>query len=268
MRLMETMALFVAAATGISRRRFFAAHATQYTIDCPPTDYDHLTKIVTKHLNHLDTYLASRPLAKHTVAAYEALVAQVPNLATQGIVLDSGCGTGKSSLRLGKMHPDRLVVGVDRSVARLSKSTANADAQQVEFVADNVVLVRADLVDFWQCPLTVHEHYLLYPNPYPKKSRLQSRWYAHPAWPLVLQNMGQRLVVRSNWKQFLVECASATKIMQEVLREQTGLVPGLDSEKWKWEEPQLRLPADPWTNFEAKYDLVGEETFEWTLEKR
>lgn len=37
------------------------------------------------------------------------------------LILDSGCGTGRSTLLLARQHPHALVVGVDKSGTRLSK---------------------------------------------------------------------------------------------------------------------------------------------------
>lgn len=44
------------------------------------------------------------------------------------VVLDSGCGTGRSSVLLARMYPHLPVVGVDRSAVRLSKGRRRAGA--------------------------------------------------------------------------------------------------------------------------------------------
>ena len=113
-------------------------------------------------------------------------------------------------------------------------ATGDYYAPAVEHAAPNVWLVRAELVDFWrllwqhqqqQRPtsssslnFTISQHYLLYPNPYPKSKRLKQRWYAHPAFPLLLAQVGAgsgKTILRSNWKQYLEEFAEATEIMNE-----------------------------------------------------
>ena len=38
------------------------------------------------------------------------------------IILDSGCGTAKSTIRLGLQYPDAIVLGIDRSLLRLTKN--------------------------------------------------------------------------------------------------------------------------------------------------
>jgi hypothetical protein len=109
-----------------------AFKTTRYTIDyCPRTDPVRLQRIVDKHATTLDRYLSHKPIAHHTLAAFQELCRQLQSKqqslnasSTHGqysIVLDSGCGTGRSSLVLGRLYPQHTVVGVDRSVARLSK---------------------------------------------------------------------------------------------------------------------------------------------------
>lgn len=313
------------------------ATRTPYTIDCPPTDPDALDSIVRKHVTTFDKFLKSRPIAAHTSAAYGALKEQIrPFLMMSAVgdggssggkrrelVLDSGCGTGRSSLHLGSLHPDRIVIGVDKSIARLEKNrffrgrggrrSGDVDADAVDGenrreedgggdddrgrhlvrqVGDNVWLVRANLVDFWHCCLLDDEidfveHYVLYPNPYPKKSRLKQRFYAHPAFPLLLQMTtttgpscgcggGGKLVIRSNWEQYLREFAasveSADRALQQ-LEQQAGAAATYKNYARQFAAsarmgPTLRDPRlEPaLTNFEEKYDEAGEATYELIFE--
>jgi tRNA (guanine-N7-)-methyltransferase len=195
----------------------------------------------------------------------------------------SGCGTARSSLILGNMYPDHLVIGIDRSLARLwrnvkfrkgdhhnSSSTVEEEFQKgngndicdgnvpaVQRASSNVILVRAELVDFWRLcareEWKISKHYLLYPNPYPKKSRLKSRWYAHAAFPILL-GLGGDIVVRSNWKGYLKEFAICTNVANECM--DLAYVPL---------GPTRRCGTNAFTNFEQKYDNVGEPTYELTL---
>lgn len=310
-----------------------ASATTQYTIDCPPTDPETLKTVVTKHVMSLDRYLSKKPIAGHTRAAFDQLQQQNPDLLVQSkdskLILDSGCGTGRSSLVLGELFPDSFVIGVDRSMVRLQKNPKvprnrslnplplettsdviedesgdgddgdGGDKEDkysqnilVQQVADNVWLVRAELVDFWHCLLEydcrVQHHYMLYPNPYPKSSRLKQRWYAHPSFPLLLHLSGDRLTVRSNWQQYLQEFALAAEVVADL--ECTGLPAGIENPAGRFFESSTGgengvdnaaaavAPLKPtvvqrsptaqasWTNFEAKYDIVGEATFELVLQ--
>lgn len=200
------------------------------------------------------------------------------------VVLDAGCGTGRSSILLAKSHPHLPVLGVDRSAVRLSKrhgasrdnessrgptlrgfregrDLEREDHEQVVggVIADvsgggveravpsqggpggggggdggdgggrkgrrrrgegtdnphpnNLLLLRADLVDLWILALRdnawkVEEHSILYPNPYPKRSQLRSRWHGHPVFPVLL-GLGGKITLRSNWKPYLDEVCQA-----------------------------------------------------------
>ena len=280
-------------------KRCLLAATTRYTIQTPPIDKSELQDRVHKGLINFDRYLTSRPVAAHTREAFEQFLAELAP--TKGapstpLILDSGCGTGRSSLLLGEKYPDCLVVGVDRSIDRLGRNARDlssnpeqkvvnpeteeddSDRQHVQQVSKNVILVRAELVHFWrlwrQHGLVAEQHYLLYPNPYPKKSRLKQRWYAHPSFPLLLLvSDGHPLILRSNWKQYLQEfadaivaCASfdcnensnndsflATQVAQMYLA----------SAK---EGPTPRTPGEAGTNFEQKYDNIGESTYELSLQ--
>ena len=105
---------------------------TQYTIDdtvCVPTDVVTLTKAVERSCRTFDKYLDKRPIAVHTRRAFETLLAHLDSTQHKnyhGLVLDSGCGTGRSTKLLAKqIHPQHLVIGIDRSFARLTKTQAN-----------------------------------------------------------------------------------------------------------------------------------------------
>jgi tRNA (guanine-N7-)-methyltransferase len=95
----------------------------------------------------LDIFLSKKPIAAHTQQAFYSLHDLIGEEAkSKPIIMDSGCGTCRSSILLGQMYPDHLVIGVDRSLARLSKQG------MVSSEDDNpVILLRAELVDFWRC---------------------------------------------------------------------------------------------------------------------
>lgn len=327
---------------------------TRYTIvDTPPIDTQQLALAVHKHLDHLGVYLDRRPVAAHTRQAFDQFQDEVqknfqphnqPTTTTHCwnglLILDSGCGTGKSSLTLGRRFPNHIVVGVDRSIDRLGRVARNLgpstssnhhhqgsprgddynkhscnendghfvhddnDNQQtqpqgnrhVQRVASNVILVRAELVHFWRLWVAhgwaarTDHHYLLYPNPYPKKSRLKQRWYAHASFPLLLQvcRCGgdgggadkPRLTLRSNWEMYLQEFANAVVHASEYKdgdekddnRIAANAISAANARRYAQvyasmarKGPTRRTPGDAWTNFEAKYDNIGEATYELVL---
>jgi tRNA (guanine-N7-)-methyltransferase len=143
-----------------------------------------------------------KPISAHTQLAFDNVQRwRETSGVDRPIWLDSGCGTGMSTRLLALANPDVLVIGVDRSEARLGRG---------ETLPDNACLIRADLVDFWrlavQAGWKLWRHTILYPNPYPKPEQLSRRWYAHPVFPQVLQLAGV-LSVRSNWQMYVEECA-------------------------------------------------------------
>ena len=59
------------------------------------------------------------------------------------LILDSGCGTGESSLILANRYPYCSVIGIDKSAHRLGRGLAQP-------LPDNVLLVRNDCIHFWR----------------------------------------------------------------------------------------------------------------------
>ena len=253
---------------------------TMYTLNdeiCPPTDETVLKTLIHRSCNSIDNFLEHKPIAAHTRSAFDCIKGLIDP--TKDVVLDSGCGTGRSTILLGEMYPDKQVIGVDRSFVRLNKNVRLRNENEISLeeslrpfqaVSSNVVLMRAELADFWRCCLHegwhVSHHFILYPNPYPTKARIKQRWYGHPAFPLILQ-LGGVITVRSNWKGFLSEFAMSVEYASEAL-DQTGhmhnhALPYLEDAKMG---PAERIDkSQAWTNFEKKYDDVGEQTFELLL---
>ncbi|CAM9271930.1 unnamed protein product [Ectocarpus sp. 4 AP-2014] len=245
---------------------------TRYTIDVDV--HPDVASVAVKHTLQLPRFLHHYPISSHTQAAYRQAVDFVlafhrsPQEQQQRsplpVVLDSGCGTGRSSVLLARSYPHLPVIGIDRSAVRLSKgggdagkrveehmhqhnsSTRQAGAEQGsddrvdarrahgssgetnrpplqkkgnrdnrlrEPLPENLLLLRADLVDLWILASREHaweikEHYILYPNPYPKCSQLRSRWHGHSVFPVLL-SLGGVITLRSNWRTYLDEVCQA-----------------------------------------------------------
>ena len=159
------------------------------------------------------------------------------------LILDSGCGTGYSTLLIANMFPDHYVIGIDRSEFRLQKTVRGG----ASLLPDNIDFVRADLVDYWRLlyanSISVAYHYLLYPNPWPKIGHVSRRWHGHPVFPTLLA-LGGVLECRSNWKIYIDEFGFAVKTYQGIL-EDTALA------------TEIHKPIVPWTPFELKYLASG-----------
>lgn len=182
-----------------------------------------------------------RPLAAHSSAAWQRLNAWLARRPEAALILDSGCGTGASTVGLAMRYPEAKVVGVDQSADRLGRSGPVVDG--LIAVADHAVLVRADLADLWRLMLAdgvrPRRHLLWYPNPWPKPVHLMRRWHAHPVMPTLLA-LGGELELRSNWRVYIDEFAQALSVF------------GLSS---VIEEVVTTLP--PVTPFERKYRDSG-----------
>lgn len=171
-----------------------------------------------KHCDNWASFSSNHVVARHTLSAFEKARQFVDEYYSEHtssvsnsngsssrsslrkyVILDSGCGRGRSSVHLAKTNPDVVVIGLDRSEARLSKNyhsesnmfasddseTSEAELAYMEEQRKslpNLLLLRAELVDFWylmwkHCDWTVQKHYHLYPNPYPKPKHLSRRWH-------------------------------------------------------------------------------------------
>ena len=322
---------------------------TEYTIDesvggsgCGPTRPHILKGIVEKSCQSFDNYHKVKPIAKHTQQAFDQVLNEIQGILKEkqqpdstvnnnntiddhgmqqqvvNVVLDSGCGTGKSTRILGEIYPNHIVIGVDRSYTRLSKTTtttttksnttspsasttskddedeedsssSNASKRPIcERVSNtNVILVRAELVDFWRLCynhkkdtiiLNIDYHDILYPNPYPTHTRITQRWYGHSIFPLLLKFQSKSIVVRSNWLLYLQEFVQAIQIANDYYENNDDTD---DNVVINFAKPYLKSAVDEngpqerqvddttvvaWTNFEQKYDTVGETTYELKLD--
>ncbi len=190
-----------------------------------------LAELARRHL----TQPFRKPPANHSRQAFEAFAKLwKPN---QPCHLDAGCGTGESTAAIAKRYPDRLVVGVDQSEVRLAKTPRGK--------ADNLVYVRADLVDFWllaaQAGVKFERQYLLYPNPWPKPEHVGRRWPGHPILPSLLA-CGLAIELRTNWLVYAQEWALVYQLA-------TGLKASV--EPWH--------PQTPASAHERKYLHSGHE---------
>jgi len=193
----------------------------------------------------LDTHLHSpwrAPLHAPSVAAFEALQLLIGS-ERQRLVLDSGCGTGESTRLIAGAFPDCLVIGVDKSLARLSRGGGAALPRR----EGNTVWVRAELVTFWRLARSagwrLERHFLLYPNPWPKAGQLRRRWHAHPVFPDLIR-LGGQLEMRCNWEIYALEFAAAV-----------NRVLGTDIRPGQHGESAVTSP------FERKYRASGHELY-------
>ena len=224
--------------------------------------YKNLEAVVRKYA--ATTFL--RPVADHTREAFENACEFVQTFyGTDAagcfeVVLDSGCGTGESTIHLARKFPNVPVIGVDKSAVRLSKA---GNGRQLEVAAGNscdipanAFWVRAELLDFWRLALEkvnagewkILHHALYYPNPWPKESEATRRFHLHPIFPTLLR-LSPVTELRTNWEIYAREFAEAARILGEALSLKFNV--GLDAFD----------PENPETAFERKYQSAGQELY-------
>eukprot|EP00544_Gedaniella_sp_CCMP2646_P014654 CAMPEP_0202500642 /NCGR_PEP_ID=MMETSP1361-20130828/33749_1 /ASSEMBLY_ACC=CAM_ASM_000849 /TAXON_ID=210615 /ORGANISM="Staurosira complex sp., Strain CCMP2646" /LENGTH=194 /DNA_ID=CAMNT_0049133155 /DNA_START=477 /DNA_END=1061 /DNA_ORIENTATION=- len=182
-----------------------------------------------------------------------------------------------SKFRHGNQYKSASAFDYDKNLNDDSSSIYDGNIPPtVQQAAPNVFLVRAELVDFWRLTLqdsrdwNITHHFMLYPNPYPKKSRFKSRWYAHPSFPLLLQLDSNEFTIRSNWEGYLKEFRNSIVYASEYYnnkKEQDFAAKFVESAKR--DDCITKRSSDvqimAWTNFEQKYHDIGEPTYELQL---
>ncbi|MEE3340921.1 MAG: methyltransferase domain-containing protein [Hallerella sp.] len=194
-----------------------------------------------------------RPVADHTRIAFEAAQDFIAKFQAP-IVLDSGCGTGLSTLNLAKRFPANPVIGVDKSEVRLSK--ADARTENGEPLPKNVFYVRAELLDFWklakEAEWDICFHALFYPNPWPKGSGLRYRFHGSPIFPTLVQ-LSPELEMRTNWKIYADEFRFALELASKHLNWNAKI----SEEKF--------VPSEPISAFEKKFKESGHALYKVRL---
>lgn len=185
---------------------------------------------------HFDN-LWQQPLHAPTQHAFSLLQAMLGD-AQSPLILDSGCGSGASTLRLAELHPGHCVIGVDQSAVRLRRLAPEGIA-----VIGNAIVLRAELASFWRlfvdAGMQAERHHLLYPNPWPKAAHLGRRWQGHPGFPTLMRS-AQQFELRSNWRVYVEEFAFALRFAGHARAEVDTL--------------QIEVPLTP---FERKYRDSG-----------
>jgi tRNA G46 methylase TrmB len=160
-------------------------------------------------------------------------------LAQAPFILDAGCGTGAGTFALAREFPRHLIVGVDKSAARLG---VGQRLIATGGMPSNALLLHCELVDFWQLAaaagLRCEKQFVLYPNPWPKPEQLKRRWHAHPVLPAMLA-LGGEIELRTNWRAYAEEFVKSMRLA------------GRDA------HVEVLIATQPLTAFERKYAASG-----------
>ena len=258
-----------------------------------------LEKVVLKYAR--TTFL--RPIADHTREAFaeaEAFVRKFYGTAGKGdpgtesgvtdcaksgvtvgtapkaVIIDSGCGTGESTIHIARRFPNIPVIGIDKSYARLNKA-GNPSQTAGEDVPANAFWIRAELLDFWRLALervqtgkwTIPYHAVYYPNPWPKQSEATRRFHMHPIFPTLLA-LGQTIELRTNWEIYAREFAEAARLVFEVsVGNETANQACNENATPLATQPQITCesfdPESPETAFERKYKEARQKLWRVTV---
>ena len=193
-------------------------------------------------LSTVDKHMASpfaRPIPEVAQKVFNDCQARL-SAVDRSIILDSGCGVGRSTEQLARQHPDHWVIGIDQSATRLSKA-------EQQHLPENMLLYRANLIDFWRLACAASwrlaKHKILFPNPWPKKQHLKRRWHGHPVLPDIVR-LGGELELRTNWAIYAREFARALQHLEITVSE---------VEQY---EPERFI-----SHFEEKYHRSGQALF-------
>ncbi|MDA7746731.1 SAM-dependent methyltransferase [Psychromonas sp.] len=206
--------------------------------------HEKLDEVVLKHLQHN----FKKPYQTHTLEAFKEIEKWVEQ---QGkpIIFDSCCGVGESTYHIAKLHPEAIVLGMDKSADRLSKHPIIDTPVNNEL--DNYRLLQVNLNDFWRLAVeadwSLTHHYLLYPNPWPKAKHLQRRWHGSAVFPSIIA-LGGKLDLRSNWFTYIEEFQRALQLAN------------IKSETEIYSSDQAITP------FERKYWASGQQSLRLTCE--
>lgn len=208
--------------------------------------HEDLIALLVKHQQHA----FKRPIAEHTQNTFNECVDWLGSWAGE-VIIDACCGVGESTTNIAKRYPHAKIIGIDKSVARLDKH----HSYKVSSDVTNYILVQADLNDFWRLltqyvdthkPIwQITKQYILYPNPYPKKSQLSKRWHASALFPYIMQ-LSANIELRSNWRLYLEEFLVAAQHYGH-----SGDIEIIDG-----------LPITP---FERKYQDAGQTCFKLAI---
>ncbi|MBR6941535.1 MAG: methyltransferase domain-containing protein [Fibrobacter sp.] len=181
------------------------------------------------------------------------------------VILDSGCGTGESTIHIARRFPNNPVIGIDKSFARLNKA-GNPVQTAGEDVPRNAFWIRAELLDFWRLALdrvksgewTIPYHAVYYPNPWPKQSEATRRFHMHPIFPTLLA-LGGVTELRTNWEIYAREFAEAAKIVLSECAAAEMTNKQITCESFE--------PSAPETAFERKYKEARQKLWRVTVKR-
>jgi tRNA G46 methylase TrmB len=172
--------------------------------------------------------------------------------------LEIGCGAGWHPIRYAQKNPERFLVAVEHTHNRFASFERRLSRHPS---VTNLKAVHANAVAWVTHALereSVDRVFFLYPNPYPKSSDLNKRWYGMPFMQRVIDVLkpGGEIVFSTNEAFYSSEA-------KQFMTRQWGLkqVENLEFSK------ETAPAGYPRTHFEKKYLERGERCFQLRFAK-
>ena len=170
------------------------------------------------------------------------------------VIFEVGCGVGLHPIKYAQEHPDHFVVAFERTSEKFEKFQRrllnHPEIKNITAIQGDALLWAAALP--WEC---VDLLFILYPNPYPKKSQENLRFYAMPLFAALvnLLKVGGEIILATN-ESFYYQGA------KEKLVENFGLKLNEDTE--------VTPDQIARTHFEKKYLARGNKCWNLKFQKK
>lgn len=179
-------------------------------------------------------------------------------LSTQPLYLEIGCGVGLHPIQFAKSNPNSRILAFERTRTKYQKSLqrfiGNGSPENALIVHGDASFFLSELFLKNSSPSPIDGIFILYPNPYPKKSQSNLR-LAHMPLTLVLNQILKQnatLTLASNKIEYITEA-------HELIPPKTSLI--------VTKNHKIESNASPRTHFEKKYLARGEDCFEIVFTK-
>lgn len=166
--------------------------------------------------------------------------------------IEIGCGVGFHPLHYARANPERQIIAFERTSEKFEKFLGRIKNHPA---LPNLIPIHGDAIAWIVhgiAPESVSQYFILYPNPYPKESQRNLRFYAMPAFVALLKTLKPRgkLILATNEKFY------ADDAEEIFVRE------------WKMKlESRQNYNETPRTHFEKKYMARGEKCWNLIFEK-
>ena len=161
--------------------------------------------------------------------------------------IEIGCGDGTHSLCYCQENPKTHLIAIEKSPFRFRRFQKKMS--QLPQVPFNLHPIQADAISWishFIPPNSIKTLFILYPNPYPKNSQRNKRWYAMPFMGEIIKRLQthSQMVLATNELFYLEE---ATEYLQKIWK-----MKYLKKESFNRHHKKTLL-KEPRTAFEKKY---------------